>query len=263
MPKVSLIMGVYNCEKYVRESIDSVIAQTFDDWEFVICDDCSTDSTYDIICEYRDRYPDKFIILRNDVNSRLAYSLNRCIEAAHGEYMARMDGDDICLPERLEKQVAFLDAHPELAVVGTFTTLFDDSGDYGIASYPEHPDKFVLKNHVPFAHVTIMMRKSVYESIGKYTVSKLTKRSQDYEMWFRFFAAGYEGWNISEPLVRVREDRNAVGRRTARVRINAAKILFRGFRLLHFPLKYYIYVLLPLAKIIIPNKFIYYLHKKK
>lgn len=263
MPKVSVIMGAYNCERYVRECIDSILAQTFTDWEFVICDDGSTDSTYKILCEYKEKYPDKFVILQNEVNSRLAYSLNRCIKAAHGEYMARMDGDDVCLPERFEKQVNFLDTHPEYAVVGTLTTLFDEKGDFGIAEYPEEPDKFSLINASPFGHGNIMMRKSAYEKIGAYTVSDLTKRSQDYEMWFRFYAAGFRGYNIQEPLVRFRDDRDAASRRTTQVRINAFKMKIKGYRMLHYPLKYYPYAFVPLLKILIPNKAVYALHKKR
>ncbi len=263
MPKVSVIMGVFNCGRYLRECIDSILAQTYTDWEFVICDDCSTDSTNDILREYKEKYPDKFVILKNEVNSRLAYSLNRCIEAAHGEYMARMDGDDICMPDRFEKQVGFLDTHPEYAVVGTLTTLFDENGDFGIARYPEEPDKYSLKNASPFGHVTIMMRKSAYEKIGAYTVSKQTKRSQDYEMWFRFYAAGFRGYNIQEPLVRVRDDRDAASRRTAQVRINAFRMKIKGYRLLHYPLRYYPYAFVPLLKILIPNEKVYALHKKR
>lgn len=263
MPKVSVIMGVYNCERYLRECIDSILAQTYTDWEFVICDDCSTDSTNDILREYKEKYPDKFVILKNEVNSKLAYSLNRCIEAAHGEYMARMDGDDMSMPDRFEKQVNFLDAHPEYAVVGALTTLFDENGDFGTAKYPEEPDKFSLKNASPFGHGNIMMRKSAYEKIGAYTVSELTKRSQDYEMWFRFYAAGFRGYNIQEPLVRFRDNHDASSRRTARVRINAFKMEIRGYRLLHYPLRYYPYAFIQLLKIFVPKDIVYALHKKR
>lgn len=263
MPKVSVIMGVYNCEKYVRQSIDSILAQSFTDWEFIICDDCSTDGTYDIVKDYKEKFPNKFILLANEKNSRLAFSLNRCLKKASGEYIARMDGDDISLPDRFEKQVEFLDSHPEYAVVGSITTRFDENGDYGFAKYPEFPNRFTMKSHIPYGHPTIMMRKSAYDALGGYTVSDETKRCEDYDMWFRFYAAGFEGYNIQEPLLRFREDTNAVKRRTVEDRINASKMLYRGCRLLKYPLKYYPRVLLPIIKIFIPKKVIYLIHKSR
>lgn len=207
MPRVSVLMAAYNCEKTVAQSIESVLSQTYTDWEFIICDDCSTDGTYGILEQYKEKYPEKFILLRNSENSKLSFSLNRCLEAAGGEYMARMDGDDISLPERFEKQVAFLDSHPEFAVAGTLHTLFDENGDYAVSQYPEYPDKYSMHTCTPYAHATIMMRKSVYDALGGYTVSKRTVRTQDLELWFRFYHAGYSGYNIQEPLYRVLEDK--------------------------------------------------------
>ena len=98
--KVSVIMASYNGEKYISDAIQSLLDQTFQDWELVICDDCSTDSTYQILKRYAEKYPDKFQVLHNEKNLRLAASLNRCIKCTRGEYIARMDDDDVSLPER-------------------------------------------------------------------------------------------------------------------------------------------------------------------
>lgn len=263
MHKVSVLLATYNCEKTVAQSIDSILSQTFEDWECVICDDCSADSTYEVICSYRDRYPDKFIILKNDINSKLSFSLNRCIEAADGEYLARMDADDIALPERFKQEVEFLDSHPDYAAVGSVTTLFDENGDYGIAEYPEYPDKYTLYRQVPFAHPAVMVRKSAYEKLNGYTVSKRTVRSQDYDLWFRFYAAGFKGYNIQTPLLRFREDKNAVKRRTAKVRFNATRTLIKGYRMLNYPVYYYLKAFKPMMKILVPTKLIYIYHSKK
>ena len=105
--KISVIMSVYNSEATLRESIDSILAQTYPDWEFIICNDASTDGTQAILEEYAEKDPERFILLKNEENKRLAFSLNRCLEKATGFYVARMDGDDISLPERFEKQVCF------------------------------------------------------------------------------------------------------------------------------------------------------------
>lgn len=261
MPKVSVIMATYNCEKTVRESIDSIFNQTFTDWEFVICDDCSGDNTYAVLCEYKERYPDKIILLKNDVNSKLSFSLNRCLEVASGEYMARMDADDIAIKTRLEKEVKILDENPQYAAVGGVIRLFDADGPYGRVYYPEHPDKFSPMRKVPFAHPAVMVRKSAYDKLGGYLVSKMTVRSQDHELWFRFFAAGFEGYNLQEDVLFFREDKNAVKRRTAKVRFNHTRILLRGYKMLHYPVYYYPIAFEPVIKAFVPQKLIYVFHK--
>ena len=179
MPRVSVIMATYNCENTLRDSIDSIVEQSYTDWEFVICDDCSTDSSLAILEEYRDKYPEKFVILKNEVNSKLSYSLNHCLQYAKGEYIARMDGDDKSLPTRLEKQVAFLDEHPEYAVVSTAMTPFDENGLRPSRYMKAEPTKDDLVSRSPFAHATIMMRREAYDAVGGYTVSKRTTRGQD------------------------------------------------------------------------------------
>ena len=117
MKKVSVIMGIYNCGPTLQEAIDSILAQTYSNWELILCDDGSGDNTYAIADEYRRKYPDRIVLLRNESNTGLNHTLNRCLEVATGDYVARMDGDDISLPDRFEKQVMFLDAHPEYTIV--------------------------------------------------------------------------------------------------------------------------------------------------
>ena len=121
--KVSIIMAAYNSASTIAESIESILQQTFTDWEFIICDDGSSDDTYRIIKDYEARYPGKIIAIRNEQNSKLPYSLNHCLQYANGEYIARMDADDKSYPERLEKQHAFLTAHPEIDVVAIHSQL--------------------------------------------------------------------------------------------------------------------------------------------
>lgn len=261
MPKISVIMATYNCENTVRECIDSILNQTFTDWEFIICDDCSKDGTYNVLCEYKEKYPDKFIILKNEVNSKLSFSLNRCLEVASGKYIARMDGDDISIDTRFEKEAAVLDEHPEFAAVGGIIRLFDADGFYGRVYYPEYPDKFSVARKVPFAHPAVMVRKSAYDKLGGYLVSKMTVRSQDHELWFRFFAQGFKGYNLREDVLAFREDKNAVQRRTAKVRFNHTRILLKGYKMLKYPFWYYPLAFEPVLKAIVPRKFIYFFHK--
>lgn len=260
-PKVSVIMSVYNAEQTLREAIDSILKQTYTNWEFVICDDCSNDGSYAIMQEYEVKYPGKFILLHNAENKRLSHSLNRCLKSASGELIARMDADDISVESRFEKQVDYLLSHPESMVVGTTMRRFDSNGLHDVVKIPEYPDKNLLKKGVPFCHATIMMRKAAYDAVNGYKESNMTIRSQDYDMWFRFYQCGYNGYNIQEPLYLVREDIKAIKRRTLNNRFNIMRIQLNGYKLLNFPKTWYIFPLIEFSKAFIPSKAIYWYRK--
>ena len=228
-------MGIYNCAETLPDAISSIINQTYTNWQLIMCDDCSTDGTYSVAESYVKQYPDKMVLVKNEQNMRLAYSLNHCLLYADGELVARMDGDDLCAPDRFEKQVRFLDEHPDIQLVGTAMQRFDKDGYHDIVYGVEHPDRFSLRRHTPFCHATIMTYKYVYDKLQGYTVAERTKRGQDYDLWFRFYAEGFSGENLKDPLYYVREDKNAVRRRTAKVRINSYKTTRIGFRLLGYP----------------------------
>ncbi len=245
--QISVIMAVYNCADTVHQSIDSILAQTYTNWQFIICDDCSTDNTLQVINEYKDKYPDKFVIIQNEKNSRLAFSLNHCLEYAQGEFCARMDGDDYVSPDRFEKQVNFLREHPDIHLVGTFMRAFGGKTEGRIISYKEFPEKTDLRFGPCFAHASIMTYTHVYRETGGYTVSARTMRTQDYDLWFRFYAKGFRGANLQEALYFYREDANAYLRRKPKLYLWATVTRFKGFRLLRFPLKYYWRVLIPLG----------------
>lgn len=251
--KVSVIMGVYNCEDTIRDAVDSILKQTFKNWEFIICDDNSTDGTLKILKEYADKYPENFVILHNNKNMRLAASLNRCLKAAKGEYVARMDGDDMSLPKRLEEQVHFLDCNRKYDLVGTQMVIFDEYGESGIRKVKEIPGKRDLKKGSPFCHATVMIRSECYKSLGGYRLAKETNRCEDMDLWFRFFAAGYRGYNIQKPLYKVREDTAAYKRRAPKHGIEAAKVYIKGYQLLDYPKSDYIYALKPILTSIIPG----------
>lgn len=252
--KVSIIMAIYNCKDTLAESIDSILSQTYRHWEFVICDDCSTDGSYEIAKKYEKTYPSKFKVIQNEKNSKLPYSLNHCLKYVTGKYVARMDGDDISLPERLEKQVKYLELHPEVDAVGTSMIRFDENGDYSTFIAAKHPDKYILRKEVPFCHATIMMKREVYDTLKGYTVSNRTERGQDVDLWFRFFANGFKGDNITEPLYRVREDRLALKRRKLKYVFYVTETKWIGFRMIKMPLKYYPYVITPVVSFFVPRK---------
>ncbi len=234
--KVSIISGIYNCADTLPMAIESILKQTYKNWEWILCDDCSTDDTYNIAKEYVDKYPGKFILIKNKKNSKLAYSLNHCLQYATGYYIARMDADDISTPDRIEKEVQWLKDHPDMQMVGTAIQWFDDEhGLNKIIYLPEKPDKWTLHKSMPFIHATFMTYKSVLAHIGNYTVAERTNRAQDYDLYFKFYAAGYNGGNIQEPLYQVREDNAAFKRRTFMVRWNAFKTTKIGYKMLGYP----------------------------
>lgn len=252
MPTVSIIMATYNCEKTLQASLESIIKQTYTDWEFIICDDCSTDGTFLILQEYQKKYPDKFVILKNKVNSKLSYSLNRCLKVAKGTLIARMDADDESLPERLKQQVDFLEQHLEYSVVGTAMTPFDENGKKPTRYAKKIPTARDMLNRSPFFHATILMRKEAYERVGGYTVSKRTVRAQDYDMWFRFFAHGLKGYNLQESYYLVLEDTQAIKRRTLKTRCYEVQTKIKGYKLLHYPWYLYIYAFKPILAALTP-----------
>lgn len=261
MPKVSIIMATYNCQDLLTISMDSILNQTYTDWEFIVCDDCSTDNTYMVLKEYECKYPEKIKVLKNDVNSKLSYSLNRCLQISKGKYIARMDADDVSLPERLTKQVEFLDEHPEFSVVGTAMIPFDEKGDRPVRYYKEIPDSSDMLRRSPFPHATIMMRKEAYDAVGGYTVSKRTARAQDYDMWFRFFELGLKGYNLQEPLYKVLEDDNAIKRRTLKSRCYEVQTKLIGYKKLNYPLYKYIFAFKPILSAIVPVKIMQKYHQ--
>jgi len=183
-PKVTVLMSVHDAERYLREAIDSILAQSFSDFEFLILDDASSDSSRTIVRGYDDP---RIRLIENQRNLGLTRSLNRGIELARGIYIARMDGDDLSKPERLGKQVAFLDAHSECAAVTTYSTKIDrDSTDVGLARTPVDGDEIRrrLRRGNCITHGTVMMRKEALERVGRY--DEAMERAQDYDLWLRF-----------------------------------------------------------------------------
>ena len=182
-PGVSVLLPVYNSANYLRESIESILNQSFKEFELlIICEPC-TDGSIEIIKSYKDS---RIIHIQNEKRLGLINSLNMGIELAQGEYIARMDADDVSLPERLAKQVEFLDAHPEVGVLGCAVQVIDDYGN------PSHIRQFpvehgVLRWHLcfynPIAHPTVMMRREIVERAGGYNSDMV--HTEDYDLWRR------------------------------------------------------------------------------
>lgn len=261
-------MGIYNCAATLTEAIDSIISQTYTNWQFIICDDGSKDNSYDIAKKYEKMDPDRFVVIKNKSNIGLNSTLNRCLKIADGDYIARMDGDDVCAPTRFQKEVEFLNGHPDYAIVSTYMTTFDENGEWGCIKTLEYPQVKDFPTHVPmFCHAPCMIRKEAFMDVGGYTEDKRLLRVEDYHLWYKFYAKGYKGYNIPEALYKMRDDRNALHRRTVKARFNGIYATFVGFKMVHLPKWMYIYAIknavVEIIKIIIPDKLYILLHKRR
>ena len=183
-PKVSVIMPVYNGEKYLNEAIESILYQSYSDFEFIIIDDHSTDDSVSIINAYKDP---RIIFTCNDQNIGVTRSLNLGLSLAKGEYIARMDADDISLPERFKNQVSYLDAHPDVGVLGTSVCLINQSGKIG--EQIRFPESHILLRwrlcffENPIIHPSVMMRRQLVNMFNGYDPKMHT--SQDHLLWCR------------------------------------------------------------------------------
>ncbi|WP_053362684.1 glycosyltransferase family 2 protein [Bacillus sp. FJAT-27251] len=173
--KVTVLMPVFNGEKYLKQAIKSILRQTYKNFEFLIIDDGSTDKSVKIIKTYKDP---RIRLVRNKKNIGLIKTLNKGLSLARGEYIARMDCDDISLPKRLEKQVEFMDQHPDIGVCGTAVKLIGKKVKWQFPSDPDHIKcQLLFANTI--AHPTAMIRKKVLNNI-KY---EKYAHAEDYHLW--------------------------------------------------------------------------------
>lgn len=179
MPKVSVLMPIYKTQKdYLKEAIESILNQTLTDFEFLILDDCPDDSREDIVKSYKDK---RIVYQKNEKNLGISASRNKLLDMAKGEYIAVFDHDDISYPQRLEKQVAYLEAHPEVGVLGCSTSKLSNKK---ITTNPieSHAIKVALMGYCAIAHTTAMIRKEVLTQ-NKIRYKEQYSPCEDYALW--------------------------------------------------------------------------------
>ena len=262
-PDISIIMGIYNCADTLDEAIESILNQTYTNWIMIMCDDASTDNTYLVAEKYVKKYPDKFILIKNEKNMGLNYTLNHCLKYADTKYVARMDGDDVSLPERFEKEVIFLEENPEYSIVSTQMEYFDERGVFGESKNSGEAFRENIVKGTPFCHAPCMVRRDAYDAVGGYSVSKRLLRVEDYEMWVKMYAKGFKGYNLPEVLYKMRDDQNATKRRKFIYRINEAYVKYLAIKRLNLRKRNYIYVLKSVLVGILPTGLYTYLHKRR
>ena len=203
-PEVTVLMSVYNCEKYVKQSVDSILGQTFANFEFLIFDDGSTDKTFEILQSFKDS---RIRLVKNEKNEGIIKTMNKGIDMGKGTFVARMDGDDISFPKRLEKQVNYLKSNPAVALVAAKIITIDNEGiEQGywgddILAIAEEQIRNILPNENCIAQSTVMIRRDV---LAKYKYALKQKDSEDWDLWLRLASAGEPIHKIDEVLVKYR-----------------------------------------------------------
>lgn len=266
-PLVSILMSAYNTEKYIDEAIESVLNQTYKNWELIICDDCSTDNSYILALKYKKK--DKRIkVLKNKKNMRQAFSRNRAFKESAGKYIAIMDSDDRMDRKRLEKQVTFLENNSNYKFVCTNVIMFENNERInGYLIKKEYPNSMDVIRNKGFAYGTVMIDRNVFEEVGGYTISNITSTGEDYDLVCKLYSRGYRGANIPELLYEYRVV-DAYRRRSYKAYLNEYKIAMSHVKkgwLKKNNLSYItiVFVFLPLLKGLIPQRIIKMYHQIK
>lgn len=255
-------MGIYNCSETLAEAVDSIINQTYKNWELIMCDDGSLDATYSVAKTFADNYS-SIILIKNEKNMGLNYTLNRCLDIATGDYIARMDGDDISLPTRLEKEIQFLQQRQKYAFVSTPMIHFDENGEFGFGVGGREPRSCDLVRGSQFSHATVLVRKEAYDVVGGYSVSKKLLRVEDWHLWIKMYAKGFKGYILEEPLYKMRDDRNAFRRRKFKYRINEARVICFAVKELKLPTWKIIFAIKPIFTGLLPESIYMSIHQKR
>jgi len=256
MNKISIIIPAYNVSKTLERAVDSIASQTYRNIEIVICDDMSTDNTYEIM-EKLAAKDDRIIILKNEKNMKAAFTRNQAILNSTGEFIAIQDADDYSGSNRLEKQLHFLLENDEYDFVGANSSSFDENGFWKVTKLKNAPvfDDFI--KGFPFVHGSILFRRETLEKVSNYRVSNETTRGQDADLILRIYKAGGKGYNIDDVFYFYQEDINTVKRRSFinRYKANKLKKKYINYSELSWKQKSYFYKTLIVG--IVPPKLWY------
>ena len=211
-------MPVYNAEKYLNETIDSILDQTYDDFEFLIIDDGSTDRSLQILNSYNDP---RIKVFKNEKNIGYIQTLNKLLELAKGEYIARQDNDDISFPNRIEKQVHFLNNNVDIGLCGTNAYVFGNKKKKTMMPICDNEIRAYMIINSPFCHPTIMYRKSIFEELGVAKYDESLCPAEDYAMWFEI-SKKTKLANLTEPLLKYRWHENNTSQLKKNIQIEKA-----------------------------------------
>jgi len=218
-PKISVLMPVYNCNPFIDESVKSILNQTFEDFEFIIIDDCSTDGTYEYLTSLTDN---RIHLYKKPKNTGIIDSLNIGLELANGVYIARMDGDDISLPDRFEKQLTFMDQNPDVIVCGGGYKAIGTDLQFIPKSSNDELVVELLSNS-PMAHPTVFLRtKIIKDNNIKYNTKY--EAAEDYKMWTTLSEYGKLA-NLTDIILQYRIHPNQISNLKAKIQIERTKLI--------------------------------------
>ncbi|MEG2413287.1 MAG: glycosyltransferase [Clostridia bacterium] len=262
MCKITVIMSVFNDEKFLSYAVNSILCQTFDDFQFVICDDGSCDGSWQILEKFAQK--DKRITLfRNETNMGLQFSLNKCIEKSVGEYIARMDSDDIAKAYRFERQAKFLDENAQYALCSSLTYIIDDDNKVIGQTYNGGARSLIdVYKGRNFAHPTVVMRKSALVAVGGYNQSKSVTRLEDYDLWCKFYQKNYQGFVLEERLLNYREDLSNFKKRKYKFRVQLSKNMLKWAKKFQLGFAMKLFALKPLIVGLVPSSILLKKRKK-
>jgi glycosyltransferase involved in cell wall biosynthesis len=249
-PRVSVVMAVHDGARWLREAVDSALGQTLGDLELIVVDDGSTDATAEILAGYGDR---RLSVVRQP-RAGLTRSLNRGLRRATTPLLARLDADDVARPERLARQLAFLDAHPDVGLLGTGCREIDADGAAGPVYAPPAEDAAIRRALIrrnPFVHSSVVMRRSLVDKAGGY--DETVAVAQDYDLWLRLSRVTRMA-NLPEPLVlrRLAPDRISLAREAERLRTEV-RVKLRALGSGAYPLWCAVFLLKPLFALALPG----------
>ncbi|MBR3640164.1 MAG: glycosyltransferase family 2 protein [Clostridia bacterium] len=228
---VSVIMAAYNAEQYVEQAISSLQRQTYVNIEIIVCDDHSTDSTFDIISKIAESDP-RIKVIRNDKNLLAASARNKCLSLAKGKYIAIQDADDLSRPDRIELLVKAIEEKPEYDFVSSDEALFDKDPDkpYRIVGHKKEPTKKSFLRGMCFCHAGTLFKRECLMRVGGYPVLANIRRHEDYLLFMILYSEGYRGFNVDECLYFYRVDSETLARRGIKSCLQECRIRAIGFR---------------------------------
>lgn len=256
----TVLMAVYNDEKFVTEALNSIVLQLREDMELLIIDDHSTDRTSEIIHQFQSQYSN-IRIIRNEENQGLAYCLRLGVEQAKGKYIIRMDSDDISLPDRFTKQITFLEQNPDIDIMGGSAIEIDEKGNKGLTRQMPLSHQEIIKCiwANPLIHPTVIFKTEKILLAGNYR-DQACRRQEDYELWFRCAKIGLKFANSSDIFIYYRFTANSHKKKPLNHAIDQAKIGWRGCQMLNLPKWQYLAVTVPIIRSLFPpiiSHFIY------
>ena len=260
---ISVIMGVYNGQQTVAKSIQSILDSDYTNFEFIIVDDGSQDNSAKIIEDFANK-DDRIVFVQNKKNRGLTYSLNRALQVAKGEFIARQDADDFSYPNRFNIQLSYLLNHKEVDFVGAAAKLVDIEGKmWGTRYFPTFVDKNDILKYNPFIHPTLLIRKKALEDINGYRDIRQTVRCEDYDLIFRLYANGSYGINIPKILLDYYEDKDSAFRHSFKTRYNEHYVKSRGSKAIKGGIKGYLMSYKPIVLAFLNKRTYNKLHNQK